>query len=132
MFNTHRVLAEINKRNARRKESRLPELSVPHELARMKEVHRQLVFEEFVAESRLLYERIWNRRVGRERRRRDDPDFRPGSWMAGMMVDAHVKRVLGRIFRMTSRREALMLARKEEATRGAVAATGPRRWRMSS
>jgi hypothetical protein len=63
MFNRLDATAEIAERNQQRMEAKLPLLSAPDELARLKDVHEAVAFETFVRESHLLRQRIWNRQL---------------------------------------------------------------------
>ena len=38
-------------------------------------------------------ERIWNRKVGRIRRRTRDPDYQPRGFMAGMAMGAYIRKI---------------------------------------
>jgi hypothetical protein len=97
--------AEIQLRNARRAEAKLPLLSVTHETARQAAVHEQAKFASFVTTSALLYERIWMRQVSRIRRRGGNPGYVPGGFLTRMGLDHYVRRVLRSIYASRRRME---------------------------
>src|ERR1700694_5414094 len=98
MFNRTEAISEIQQRNQKRAEAKLPPLSVPQELAKMEATYERAAFDEFVKANRLLYERIWNRKVGRIRRRTRNPDYRPQNFLTSMGFDTYVRSVLRRIY----------------------------------
>jgi hypothetical protein len=97
--------AEIQLRNARRAEAKLPLLSVSDEIARQATVRAEADFARFVTRSSLLYERIWMRQVGRIRRRGGNPGYVPGSFLTRMGLNHYVQRVLRRIYASRRRME---------------------------
>jgi len=105
MFNRTEAIAEIQRRNQQRAEAKLPLLFFPHELAKMEVTYEQAAFEEFIKTNRLLYERIWNRKVGRNRRRSRDPDYRPHGFLIAMGFDSYVRGVLRRIYERNRSRD---------------------------
>jgi hypothetical protein len=87
-------LREIAERNRIREEAGLPILSVPKELRRMKEAVDTEKFGNFGHAHR---ERVYDKMLRQERRRRGDPNWTPTGMLSGggMWFNIQVERQLG-------------------------------------
>ena len=88
---TARRIEEIVARNRIRQEARLPLLSIPKELRRMKTVDDVAEFEEFAARHR---QAVWDEVLRPVREAKDDPTWRPTGFMEGLGYQARVSNIL--------------------------------------
>jgi hypothetical protein len=92
---TARRIEEIIARNRIREEAKLPLLSIPKELRRMKEVADAAKFEAFADAHRAA---VWEEVLATKRQARGEPNWRPRSWMEGMALQAQISRILRQRF----------------------------------
>ena len=88
---TARRIEEIVARDQIRHEARLPLLSIPKELRRMKTVDDAAEFEEFAARHR---QAVWDEVLRPVREAKDDPTWRPTGFMEGLAYQARVSKIL--------------------------------------
>jgi hypothetical protein len=86
-----RRIEEIARRNRIREEARLPLLSIPRELRRMKQIADARAFEEFADRHRHA---VWDEVLGPTRESRGEPNWRPTRLMEGYAFQAQVNRIL--------------------------------------
>ena len=87
---TARRLMEIARRNELRREAKLPLLSVPKELRRMK---KQDELEEFERFESAYGEAVWDQVLKQRREAAGNPNWRP-SWMEGIGYQTQVNKIL--------------------------------------
>jgi hypothetical protein len=100
---TARRLLEIAHRNRIRAEAKLPLLSVPKELRRMREAANAEAFNRFAARHR---EAVWCEILMPIREATGDPDWRPRSFMEGVGLQSKVSKILRERFKIDSRHGA--------------------------
>jgi hypothetical protein len=103
---TARRIAEIAKRNQIRQEAKLPLLSIPKELRRIKTAEQQVEFEAFAA---VHQDAAWEEVLSPERERRKQPEWKPSSFMEGLAFQSQVSKILHEQFKVahvTSRRKS--------------------------
>jgi hypothetical protein len=105
---TTRRLSEIARRNEIRREGKLPLLSIPKELRRMKQQDDSVEFEHFAAAHRAT---VWDRILESGRDATGNPEWRPG-WMQGLSCQNEVYKALRIQFKM-----ALWMAREDTSPR---------------
>jgi hypothetical protein len=88
---TARRVEEIIARNRIREEARLPLLSIPKELRRMKEADDAAAFEAFADANRGT---VWDEVLATMREARGEPNWHPSGWMEGMALQAQVNKIL--------------------------------------
>ena len=88
---TARKIEEIAARNIIRAEARLPLLSVPQELRRMKQVTDAMAFEEFADRHS---QEVWDEVLAPVREARGEPNWRPRRLMEGYAFQAQVSKLL--------------------------------------
>jgi|SRR5690242_828741 len=88
----------VRQRNAARAAAKLPLLSIPDEVARHRAIEARVRFDEFVRQSRPLYERIWARKVAQVRRMTRNRDYQPAGWSGRLAIHSYVMRVLRRVY----------------------------------
>jgi len=98
MFNKIKADSDVRQRNAARARAKLPLLSRPHEISRLRAVDEQVQFDAFVRQSRPLYERIWARKIARVRSAANNGDYQPVGWAGRFAVHSYVIHVLRRIY----------------------------------
>jgi hypothetical protein len=105
---TARRIAEIAKRNQIRQEAGLPLLSLPKELRRLKKAEDQAEFEAFAA---VHGGAVWDEVLAPERKTRGQPDWRPSSFMEGLVFQSQVNKILHEQFtaRATTKRERYII-----------------------
>jgi hypothetical protein len=92
---TARRIEEIVSRNRIREEARLPLLSIPKELRRMKEADDAAAFEAFADVHRGA---VWDEVLTTRRQGRCEPNWHPSGWMEGMAFQSEVSRILRQRF----------------------------------
>jgi hypothetical protein len=93
---TARRMAEIAERNRIRQEAGLPLLSIAKELRRMKTAEDRAEFEAFADVHRKA---VWDAVLSPERKRRGQPDWRPSSFMEGLVFQSRVSKILHEQFK---------------------------------
>ena len=96
---TARRIEEIIARNRIRAEARLPLLSIPKELRRMKEATVAAKFETFANSHRSA---VWNEVLAVKRDARGEPNWHPSGWMEGLAFQSEVSRILRQRFQSTA------------------------------
>jgi hypothetical protein len=91
---TARRLMEIARRNEIRREAKLPLLSIPRELRRMK---KQEDLEEFSRFQAAYGEAVWEEVLKARREAEGNPNWRP-SWMEGASYQTQVNKILRQKF----------------------------------
>jgi hypothetical protein len=95
---TAQKIEEITARNIIRAEARLPLLSVPQELRRMKMVADAMAFEDFADRHR---QAIWEEVLAPVREARGEPNWRPTRLLEGYAFQAQVRKALRARFEAT-------------------------------
>jgi hypothetical protein len=92
---TARRLVEIARRNEIRREAKLPLLSIPEELRRMKEHEdgelRRIEFEQFEAQ---YQKEVWDAVLRPRREAKGDPNWFPRNWSEGVQYQFDVHKIL--------------------------------------
>jgi hypothetical protein len=104
---TARRLVEIALRNALRQEAKLPLLSVPKELRRMK---KQEELEEFDRFEAAYGKAVWNQLLNERREVEGNPDWWPNT-LEGMFYQSQVRKKLWEQFRSAKRRWSMSICR---------------------
>jgi hypothetical protein len=96
---TSRRIEEIAERNRIREQARLPLLSVPKELRKMKKAADAAEFDKFADRHR---QAVWDEVLGPVREARGEPNWCPTRLMEGLAFQAQVSRILRERFRCRS------------------------------
>jgi hypothetical protein len=94
---TAQKIEELAARNIIRAEARLPLLSIPKELRRMKKAADAMAFEEFADRHR---QSAWEEVLAPVRVARGEPNYRPTRWMEGLAFQAQVGKILRERFKV--------------------------------
>jgi hypothetical protein len=97
---TARRIEEIAARNRIRQEARLPLLSIPKELRRMKEATVAAKFEVFADAHRAT---VWDEVLAAKRQASGEPTWHPKGWMEGLAMQAQVSRILRQRFEKSAK-----------------------------
>jgi hypothetical protein len=92
---TARRLMEIAQRNEIRREAKLPLLSIPRELRRMKDQETSEEFERFEA---VYGKAVWEEVLKARPEAEGNPNWRP-TWMEGLCIQNQVRKILCEQFR---------------------------------
>jgi hypothetical protein len=84
-------MAEIMQRNWIQQEAGLPLVSIAKELRRMKKAEEEAEFEAFAVVHRRA---VWDEVLAPERKRRGQPEWRPSSFMEGLVFQSQINKVL--------------------------------------
>jgi len=101
---TARRLEEIVTRNRIRQQARLPLLSIPKELRRLKEGADAAAFSEFAAVHRLA---VWDEVLAPVREARGEPNWRPRGFMEGLAFHSQVNKILRERFNARPRKTTI-------------------------
>jgi hypothetical protein len=96
---TAQKIEEIAARNIIRAEARLPLLSIPKELRRMKKAADAMAFEEFADRHG---ESVWEEVLAPVREAKREPNWRPTGFMEGLGFQAQVSTILRRRFELSN------------------------------
>jgi hypothetical protein len=95
---TARKIEEIAQRNRIREQARLPLLSVPKELRKIKNAETEAELELFSAQHR---QAVWDEVLARVRVARGEPNWRPTRLMEGYAFQAQVSKILRKRFEVS-------------------------------
>jgi hypothetical protein len=95
---TARKIEEIAQRNRVREEARLPLLSIPRELRKIKNAEIAAEFELFFAQHR---QAVWDEVLAPVREAKGDPNWRPSRLMEGLAFQAQVSKILRKRFKVS-------------------------------
>ena len=98
MFDEKRAIAEIEERNLLRGEAQLPPLSLNDEIRRLRRVHHENQFENFMMGP--LREIVESRLLAKMRRKLGDPQWKPSGLLSGggLAFNIGVRKVMKRLY----------------------------------